>query len=115
MTCPRRRPAPRSAATRSCSGPPSTGVRTSSPSPAPPIVVVLSWETYQPVAGDVVLDLDPGMAFGTGTHASTKLCLGELDRLATAGVSPDRFLDVGAGSGILAIAAAKLWPAARGV
>ncbi len=81
----------------------------------PRIVVVPSWETYQPVAGDVVLDLDPGMAFGTGTHASTKLCLGELDRLATAGLDPDRFLDVGAGSGILAIAAAKLWPAARGI
>jgi ribosomal protein L11 methyltransferase len=81
----------------------------------PRIVVVPSWESYQAVAGDVVLDLDPGMAFGTGTHASTRLCLGELDRLATAGAAPDRFLDVGAGSGILAIAAAKLWPAARGL
>jgi ribosomal protein L11 methyltransferase len=81
----------------------------------PRIVVVPSWETYEAVAGDVVLDLDPGMAFGTGTHASTRLCLGELDRLATSGAAPDRFLDVGAGSGILAIAAAKLWPASRGL
>jgi ribosomal protein L11 methyltransferase len=81
----------------------------------PRIVVVPSWETYTPVPGDVVLDLDPGMAFGTGTHASTKLCLGELDRLATSGARPAAFLDVGAGSGILAIAAAKLWPEARGV
>jgi ribosomal protein L11 methyltransferase len=79
----------------------------------PRIVVVPSWESYTPVAGDVVLDLDPGMAFGTGTHASTRLCLGELDRLAD-GPAPDRFLDVGAGSGILAIAAAKLWPETRG-
>jgi len=79
------------------------------------IVVVPSWETYAPVAGDVVLALDPGMAFGTGTHASTRLCLAELDRLDEAGARPERFLDVGAGSGILAIAAAKLWPDSRGV
>src|SRR5687768_13884411 len=48
----------------------------------PRIVVVPSWESYTAHPGDVVLDLDPGMAFGTGTHASTKLCLHELDRLA---------------------------------
>jgi ribosomal protein L11 methyltransferase len=78
----------------------------------PRIVVVPSWESYQAAPGDVVIDLDPGMAFGTGTHASTRLVLAELDRLAADGVAPARVLDVGAGSGILAIAAAKLWPAA---
>lgn len=78
------------------------------------IVVVPSWERASFTAGpdDVVIDLDPGMAFGTGTHATTRLVLGELERLADAGVAPDRILDVGAGSGILAIAAAGLWPEA---
>lgn len=79
---------------------------------SPRIVVVPSWETYAPTATDVVIALDPGMAFGTGTHASTRLVLEELDRLAAAGPAPARVLDVGAGSGILAIAAVKLWPAA---
>lgn len=78
----------------------------------PRIVVVPSWEQHTPAPGDVVIDLDPGMAFGTGTHASTRLVLGELDRLASDGLAPDRVLDVGAGSGILAIAAVKLWPGA---
>ena len=60
----------------------------------------------------MVIALDPGMAFGTGTHASTRLVLEELDRLDAEGLAPARVLDVGAGSGILAIAAVKLWPAA---
>ena len=77
---------------------------------SPRIVVVPSWETYQATADDVVIALDPGMAFGTGTHASTRLVLEELDRLAAAGLAPTRVLDVGCGSGILAIAAIKLWP-----
>ena len=83
----------------------------------PRIVVVPSWEKdgFVPGPDDVVIDLDPGMAFGTGTHASTRLCLAELDALAGAGAAPDRVLDVGAGSGILAIAAVKLWPGARAV
>ncbi len=79
---------------------------------SPRIVVVPSWETYQPTPDDVVIALDPGMAFGTGTHASTRLVLEELDRLAAEGPAPTRVLDVGAGSGILSIAAVKLWPAA---
>jgi ribosomal protein L11 methyltransferase len=79
---------------------------------SPRIVVVPSWETYEPTATDVVIALDPGMAFGTGTHASTRLVLEELDRLAAERPAPARVLDVGAGSGILAIAAVKLWPAA---
>ena len=76
-------------------------------------VVVPSWErdTFTAAADDVVIDLDPGMAFGTGTHATTRLVLAELERLADDGLRPERVLDVGAGSGILAIAAAKLWPA----
>ena len=81
----------------------------------PRLVIVPSWERHQAAAGDVVLDLDPGRAFGTGAHASTRLCLGELDELSASGQPVARFLDVGTGSGILAIAAAKLWPGARGV
>ena len=79
---------------------------------SPRIVVVPSWESYEPTATDVVIALDPGMAFGTGTHASTRLVLEELDRLDAEGLAPARVLDVGTGSGILAIAAVKLWPAA---
>ncbi|HVK72138.1 MAG TPA: 50S ribosomal protein L11 methyltransferase [Kofleriaceae bacterium] len=83
----------------------------------PRIVVVPSWEKdgFRAADGDVVIDLDPGMAFGNGTHASTRLCLAELDALAAAGAAPERVLDVGAGSGILAIAAVKLWPGSRAV
>ena len=75
-------------------------------------VVVPSWERYTPVDGDIVIDLDPGMAFGTGTHASTKLVLEHLQVMSDAGATPARILDVGCGSGILAIAAVKRWPAA---
>ena len=75
-------------------------------------VVVPSWEKYAAEPGDVVIDLDPGMAFGTGTHASTRLVLEELQTLADEGFAPDRILDVGCGSGILSIAAVKRWPAA---
>jgi ribosomal protein L11 methyltransferase len=70
-------------------------------------VVVPSWEPYTPAAGDIAIDLDPGMAFGTGTHASTRLVLEHLQELADANVSPARILDVGCGSGILSIAAAR--------
>jgi ribosomal protein L11 methyltransferase len=82
------------------------------------IVIVPSWERESYVAqdGDVVLDLDPGRAFGTGAHASTRLCLVELEELAdTHGVRARRVLDVGTGSGILSVAAAKLWPECTGV
>lgn len=75
-------------------------------------VVVPSWEQYAAADGEVVIDLDPGMAFGTGTHASTRLVLEELQVLADAGVTPARILDVGCGSGILSIAAVKRWPGA---
>ena len=76
------------------------------------IVVVPSWERFAAGPDDVVIDLDPGMAFGTGTHASTQLVLEEIQALADQAVRPARVLDVGCGSGILSIAAVKLWPAA---
>jgi len=74
------------------------------------LVVVPSWEHHDPTADDLVVRLDPGLAFGTGTHASTQLVLEELQAVADGGARPGRILDVGAGSGILAIAACKLWP-----
>jgi ribosomal protein L11 methyltransferase len=69
------------------------------------LVVIPSWESYTVSAGEIPLYLDPGMAFGTGTHPTTALCLRRLEQLVKPGA---RVLDVGTGSGILAIAAAKL-------
>jgi ribosomal protein L11 methyltransferase len=74
-------------------------------------VVVPSWQTHSHRPGDVVIDLDPGMAFGTGTHASTRLVLEELQDLADRDITPIRVLDVGCGSGILSIAVTRRWPA----
>jgi ribosomal protein L11 methyltransferase len=70
-------------------------------------VIVPSWREseYEPRPDDVVLLLDPGMAFGTGLHPTTRLCLGAAEECVHAGM---RVLDVGAGSGILSIAAARL-------
>jgi ribosomal protein L11 methyltransferase len=70
-----------------------------------------SWEPAEPQPGQKVLWMDPGMAFGTGTHETTRLCIGELERRLSPG---DRVLDVGCGSGILAICA-KLFGSARTV
>ncbi|MFB6363029.1 50S ribosomal protein L11 methyltransferase [Paenibacillus elgii] len=64
-----------------------------------------TWEEYTPEADELILELDPGMAFGTGTHATTSLCLRTLERVIQGG---EDVIDVGTGSGILAIAAAKL-------
>jgi ribosomal protein L11 methyltransferase len=75
-------------------------------------VVVPSWERFTPGPDDVAIHLDPGMAFGTGTHASTRLVLEEIQALADAGAAPARVLDAGCGSGILAIAAVRRWPGA---
>ena len=69
------------------------------------IVVRPTWLEYEAEEGDVVVDMDPGMAFGTGHHPTTHICLLELEKLVTPGA---KLLDVGTGSGILAIAAAKL-------
>ena len=69
------------------------------------IVVRPSWEPYRARPGELVIELDPGEAFGTGQHETTRLCLGALERHVRRGA---RVLDVGAGSGILAIAAARL-------
>ena len=68
-------------------------------------VVKPSWEEYSPQTDDIVLDLDPGMAFGTGTHGTTILCLESIEDMVKPGMT---VFDVGAGSGILSIAAAKL-------
>ncbi len=69
------------------------------------IVLKPTWREYQPQPHELVIELDPGMAFGTGQHPSTRLCLLALERHVRAGM---RVLDVGTGSGILAILAAKL-------
>jgi ribosomal protein L11 methyltransferase len=69
------------------------------------MVIKPTWEEYAPRAGDIIIEIDPGMAFGTGLHATTRLCLRSLEKH----VQPsDSVADVGTGSGILAIAAAKL-------
>src|SRR5262249_46310451 len=60
--------------------------------------------------GKLALHIDAGAAFGTGRHETTKGCLITLDRLARAGRRFHRILDLGCGSGVLALAAARLWP-----
>ncbi|WP_273697371.1 50S ribosomal protein L11 methyltransferase [Selenomonas noxia] len=69
------------------------------------IVVRPTWEEYTPSANEIVIELDPGAAFGTGAHATTAMCLRWLEHLVSPGM---RVYDVGCGSGILAVAAAKL-------
>jgi ribosomal protein L11 methyltransferase len=83
------------------------------------LVIRPTWRRHRKRSGDVVLSLDPGMAFGTGLHPTTRLCLAALETLADEGLlaggtggaglgGRSRVLDVGCGSGILAIAAGKL-------
>lgn len=64
-----------------------------------------SWEDYTPGEGEMVIELDPGMAFGTGTHPTTNLCLRTLERVIQTG---DQVVDVGCGTAILSIACAKM-------
>ena len=69
------------------------------------LVVKPAWRTYEAKPGDCVIEIDPGMSFGTGQHATTAFCLRMLEKYAGEGGA---FLDAGCGSGILAIGAAKL-------
>ena len=69
------------------------------------IVIVPAWEKYDAPEGKLVVRMDPGMAFGTGSHETTRLVIGLLEKYVREG---QRVLDVGCGSGILAICAAKL-------
>lgn len=69
------------------------------------IVIVPAWEKYQAEEGEIIVRMDPGMAFGTGTHETTRLVIKLLEKYVKSGM---RVADVGCGSGILAICAAKL-------
>ena len=69
------------------------------------IVIKPSWRKYTPKPNEIILEIDPGMAFGTGTHPTTRMCIELIEKY----IRPeDTFLDIGTGSGILMIAAAKL-------
>ena len=69
------------------------------------IVIKPTWEEYNAKLNELVIELDPGMAFGTGTHETTNMCIQALERHIDSNSS---VLDIGCGSGILSIAAAKL-------
>lgn len=69
------------------------------------IVIKPSWEEYTASPDDIVIELDPGAAFGTGTHPTTAMCIRALEKLVRGGM---RVFDVGTGSGVLSIAAARL-------
>ena len=66
------------------------------------IVICPSWESYEPAPSEKIIEIDPGMAFGTGTHATTRMCIELIEKY----LKPEHsFMDVGCGSGILSIAA----------
>ncbi|MCF6092862.1 50S ribosomal protein L11 methyltransferase [Microaerobacter geothermalis] len=70
------------------------------------ITITPTWEEYQPLSSDeIVIELDPGMAFGTGTHPTTVLCIRGMEKVIRGNES---MIDVGCGTGVLSIAAAKL-------
>jgi len=75
------------------------------------LVIKPTWEEYHELPGDLVIQIDPGMAFGTGAHPTTRMCLESLERICfneLGGKLPDAVLDVGTGSGVLSIAAALM-------
>ena len=69
------------------------------------LVICPAWRTYRPRRGEAVIRLDPGMAFGTGQHPTTLMCLRALEETVRPGAD---VLDLGTGSGVLALAAARL-------
>ncbi len=69
------------------------------------IIIKPTWENWEPGPGELVVELDPGMAFGTGTHPTTVMCIKFLEKIIKGG---EIVFDIGTGSGILAITAAKL-------
>jgi ribosomal protein L11 methyltransferase len=69
--------------------------------------------THAPDAGRINFEIDAGLAFGTGQHATTAGCLAALDKLETGGKSFANIADIGTGTGLLAFAALSLWPEAR--
>lgn len=69
------------------------------------ITIKPTWRDYKAESNELVLEIDPGMAFGTGTHPTTALCIALIERHLSEGAT---FLDIGTGSGILMVAAAKL-------
>jgi ribosomal protein L11 methyltransferase len=81
---------------------------------SPRFTVRPSWDPGAAPEGEFVIDLDPGRAFGTGAHPSTRLVIALTELVAQTSPTLDRFLDLGCGSGILAIAASRLWPKANG-
>ncbi|MEA1970182.1 MAG: 50S ribosomal protein L11 methyltransferase [Thermodesulfobacteriota bacterium] len=74
------------------------------------IIIKPTWERYSPVGHDIVIDIDPGMAFGTGQHSSTMMCIMAIEDILLKNSEREKYdiLDVGTGTGILAICAAKL-------
>lgn len=72
----------------------------------PRIVIKPSWETYYPTDNQIVIEMDPGMSFGTGQHETTRGCIAMIEKLVTS--TPLSLLDLGCGSGILSIVAAKI-------
>lgn len=75
------------------------------PIPLGRVTIVPAWESYDAKEGEVVIKMDPGMAFGTGTHETTRLVMRIMQDVIKGG---ERVLDVGTGSGILSICASKL-------
>ncbi len=74
------------------------------------IVVKPTWERYAPESRDIVVEIDPGMAFGTGQHASTRMCMEAIEDiiLKDRSITDWKVLDVGCGTGILGITAARM-------